>query len=189
MGLDLVELIMGIEEAIGVSIPDDVGAFLTTPRELIDYLHSQLPQSPSQACLSQRAFHVLRHVCGEKFHLPRGALRPKASWFLCSHKITLVRPGKRWAGCWAFPGGHEFGARDGLPTSSTLRDRAHSARLRLIWRAVPHGPSSLQMRVGPGGRCMRSLRGNLTSDWASVSFRWMIALARIWESIRENSDP
>jgi acyl carrier protein len=42
MGLDAVELVIRFEEAFGIPIPDDVAASLTTPREVADYVMTQV---------------------------------------------------------------------------------------------------------------------------------------------------
>jgi hypothetical protein len=76
MGLDLVELVLGIEEAVGVSIPNDDVARMTTPRQLIGYLHRQLPHSASNPCLTQRAFHAVRRVLTQRHHVNRSVVRP-----------------------------------------------------------------------------------------------------------------
>jgi hypothetical protein len=76
MGLDIVELIMDAEEAFGVRIPDNVAATLTTPRTLIDYVHSQLPKSSEPRCLSQTAFYAIRQAMVQRIGLSRSQLRP-----------------------------------------------------------------------------------------------------------------
>ena len=58
MGLDIVEFVMGVEEAVGVRIPDTVAANITTPRLLIDYLHGQLPQSRGPRTLGEASRYV-----------------------------------------------------------------------------------------------------------------------------------
>ncbi len=76
MGLDILEFVLGVEEAFGLRIPDDVRVSLTTPRRLIDYLYGQLPQSPESRCLSQRAFYAVRRALGQRLGVPHSALRP-----------------------------------------------------------------------------------------------------------------
>ncbi len=76
MGLDIVEFVMGVEEAFGVRIPDDTTATLTTPRMLINYLHGQLPKRAESRCLSQQAFYAVRRAMASRLGLPRSQLRP-----------------------------------------------------------------------------------------------------------------
>jgi hypothetical protein len=76
MGLDIVEFVMGLEEAFGVRVPDDIAATLTTPRTLIDYVHSQLPKGDERRCLSQKAFYAIRQAMIQRIGLSRSQLRP-----------------------------------------------------------------------------------------------------------------
>ncbi|CAN0347740.1 unnamed protein product [Phaeothamnion confervicola] len=76
MGLDIVEFVMGVEEAVGVRIPDDVAATISTPRMLVTYLHGQLPQDRGPRCLSQRAFYRVRGTLADRLGVARSALRP-----------------------------------------------------------------------------------------------------------------
>jgi hypothetical protein len=93
MGLDLTELVVGIEQSVGVVIPNDVAATLTTPRQLITYLYSQLPHGPSGPCLSQRAFYALRHALTERLGSTRSSLRPAT-------ELASVLPHKKASGAW-----------------------------------------------------------------------------------------
>jgi hypothetical protein len=76
MGLDIVEFVMSVEEAVGVRIPDAVAVNITTPRLLIDYLHSQLAPSSESRCLSQRAFYRIRQGLVDRVGFLRASLRP-----------------------------------------------------------------------------------------------------------------
>jgi acyl carrier protein len=60
MGLEGVEIILGVEEAFGVEIPQSVAGTIRTPQQLIDYIFSQLPSVSSEHCVTQRLFHRLR---------------------------------------------------------------------------------------------------------------------------------
>ena len=60
MGLDLVELAIRFEDAFGVAIPDKVASELTTPREVTDYLVTQLNVGRQTSCISQQAFYRIR---------------------------------------------------------------------------------------------------------------------------------
>jgi hypothetical protein len=76
MSLDMVEFVMGVEEAFGVRIANDIAATLFTPRCLVDYLYGQLPQSRESRCLSQRAFYRIRRALAERVRVPKSVLRP-----------------------------------------------------------------------------------------------------------------
>lgn len=76
MGLDSVELVMALEEAFELAIPDEVAVSLVTPRHVIDYLHSQLPGAAAGACLSQRAFYRVRRALLALSSRPRAEIGP-----------------------------------------------------------------------------------------------------------------
>jgi hypothetical protein len=80
MGLDLVELAMDVEETFGITISDEAGERLATPRLLIDYVHAQLQPHNAGVCLTQRAFHKLRRAAQEALGAQRAAIRPKVKW-------------------------------------------------------------------------------------------------------------
>jgi hypothetical protein len=94
MGLDTVEFAMGVEQAIGIPIPDDVAATIRTPRHLIEYLHSQLPQSRESRCLSQRAFYRLRQAVADR-------LGPLAVRYRPATEILSVFPASTAQADWA----------------------------------------------------------------------------------------
>jgi hypothetical protein len=76
MGLDIVEFVMGVEDAVGVRIADKDAEAIITPRLLVDYLHARLPQSPESRCLTLRAFNRIRGALADRTGQPRSALRP-----------------------------------------------------------------------------------------------------------------
>jgi len=49
MGLEFVEFIMSVEEAFGIEISDVVSETLTTPRSLIEYIYTAVPQREESA--------------------------------------------------------------------------------------------------------------------------------------------
>jgi hypothetical protein len=75
MGLDAVELVIRFENAFGISIPDDVAEKLTTPREVTDYVMTQVAVGNDTACLSQQAFYFLRSGFSKQLEVPRNAFR------------------------------------------------------------------------------------------------------------------
>jgi len=62
MGLDTVELILGWEEAFGVSIDEKAAAAMRTTGDVIDYLYAKLKDDRIEdaGCLALRAFYRLR---------------------------------------------------------------------------------------------------------------------------------
>ncbi len=71
MGLDGIEFIMAIEEALCLHIPDADATQLATPGMLIDYLATRLPTRNEEACLSQRAFYKVRAALVDRLEVPR----------------------------------------------------------------------------------------------------------------------
>jgi len=81
MGLDWVELVVGMEETFGISIPDEAAASMRNPRQLIDYLERQVPQAAEpQACLTPKAFFRLRGAVARILGVPRESVRPSTPW-------------------------------------------------------------------------------------------------------------
>src|SRR6266851_3795911 len=79
MGLDAVELVFRFEEAFGMSIPDEVASQLTSPREVTDYIMSQVAVGGQTACLSQEAFYFLRQGFLKRLQISRSAFDPDES--------------------------------------------------------------------------------------------------------------
>jgi acyl carrier protein len=79
MGLDAVELVIRFEDAFGISIPDEVAASLTTPREVTDYIVTQVAVGDENTCLSQEAFYFLRRGFSRRLQIPRSVFRPEVS--------------------------------------------------------------------------------------------------------------
>jgi hypothetical protein len=80
MGLDLVELVMGVEDAFGISIPNSDAEKLTTPRKLTDYLSTRLLPDATPSCLTQRAFYQLRAQAVELARVDRHEVKPATEW-------------------------------------------------------------------------------------------------------------
>ena len=79
MGLDIVELFIGVEDAFHVSIEDADAANLRTAAQLTDYLVARLAGSPDPACLGQRAFYRVRAVLQAEIGAPRNTIRPESA--------------------------------------------------------------------------------------------------------------
>lgn len=76
MGLDVVELIMTLEEELGVDIADAEAQQATTPRTLVDLIHAKEQRTDKQVCVTQRAFYVLRKAFMQVFKTPRSSITP-----------------------------------------------------------------------------------------------------------------
>ena len=73
MGLETVELVIRFEEAFGITISDEAAARMTTPREVTDFIATQVAVANRNACLSQQALYFLRRGFSNRLHLPRTA--------------------------------------------------------------------------------------------------------------------
>lgn len=61
MGLDGVEIVLAVEEAFGIAIPDADAAEMITPAMMIAYVQEAVgSRADTKACISQRAFHRVR---------------------------------------------------------------------------------------------------------------------------------
>jgi acyl carrier protein len=78
MGLDTVELVIRFEDAFGIKIPDKVAEELTTPREVTNYVWSQLKLVDQTPCLSQQAFYALRREFVPLLGIERAEFSPSA---------------------------------------------------------------------------------------------------------------
>lgn len=80
MGLDTVEMLMGLEKSFDISITDPEAAAARTPRKVIDLIITKIgaQDQPRGACLTLRAFHRLRHSIVSAAGVPRCKVRPDA---------------------------------------------------------------------------------------------------------------
>lgn len=62
MGLDIIALVPVFERTFHVEMPPVLGSGLSTPRQTIAYLATQLPMAPAERCLAQQVFYRLRRA-------------------------------------------------------------------------------------------------------------------------------
>ncbi len=88
MGLDGVEIIVRVENAFQISIPDAVAARILTPRDLIDYVSSAVVVEGFEHCETQRIFYAIR-----KYSSARGSiqLNTKLVELFRLHPWTVIR--------------------------------------------------------------------------------------------------
>lgn len=106
MGLDLVEFVMSVEDAFGLSIPDRYAGSIRTPGELVDYLERRVPRSTESRCSEQQAFHALRRAALLTLGAPRSACTPRTRW-------DDLFPARKRAACWRVL--NLVAGRDGWP--------------------------------------------------------------------------
>jgi hypothetical protein len=126
VGLDGVEFVLAVEEAFGISIPDDVAPSLITPKHVVDYIATRLPMGDSSACFSQRAFYRLRGAVVKAYQIPRRRVRPETPWDAILPDRGPFRSSWRHlqnaVGVPDWPRQHFLGFR--LPSSRTVGDTA-----------------------------------------------------------------
>lgn len=79
MGLDGVELLMAVEERFGIEITDEEAQDILTNRMLYECVGRKIRSVPSDICLTQRAFYLLRRSFRADFSVPRRAFQPTVS--------------------------------------------------------------------------------------------------------------
>lgn len=85
MGLDMVEFVMGVEEAFGIFISDADAEHLRTPGDLVDYIEARVRAGPARGCLEQRAFYRVRRAAMQVLGQPRSAVTPTTRWGALLH--------------------------------------------------------------------------------------------------------
>ena len=60
MGLDGVQIVMGVEEFFGIAIPNKMAREIRTPGMLVDFIASVVETTPAEVCVSQQVFYRLR---------------------------------------------------------------------------------------------------------------------------------
>jgi len=81
LGLSLVEYVMAVEEAFGISIPEEDTAQVRTARDLVDYLLPRITTfADPLACSTQRTFLALRRGIMDVMNVPRQRIRPETRW-------------------------------------------------------------------------------------------------------------
>lgn len=74
MGLDLVELVIGVEEAFGIAIPNSVAVTMTSPRKVSEYLESRLigpPEGPRAGWTREQIDETLTELVKEHLGIER----------------------------------------------------------------------------------------------------------------------
>jgi len=93
MGMDAIELVMEIEDAFKIRVPDEDAERITTVRELQDYVVSRVGLLPPPPCLTARTFYFLRRTLGDSCRVPRDAIRPSTR----ARSILRSTPPDAWA--------------------------------------------------------------------------------------------
>ena len=111
MGLDTVELVIEVESAFGIQIPDAEASGLITVGQLYEYVLSKLPTVETRRCASAAAFYRFRRAVVGQLSVGRGDVRPsvpiggvipptrrRSEWALLGESLgwrmpPLVRPG------------------------------------------------------------------------------------------------
>jgi acyl carrier protein len=92
MGLDSVELIMALEEAFSLDIPNAAVGRIDTVRDMVDYVVSRKPIAPTTTCSTQQTFYVIRR-----------ALRPaagRAGRLAPDTRLAELTDRERWPRTW-----------------------------------------------------------------------------------------
>jgi acyl carrier protein len=145
MGLEGVEIVMGWEEALGVSLSDAETPSLRTPRQAVQFLAAKLNAVEEvRPCLTQRAFHHLRRSLMAS-GVPRTAIRPDAKL-----KVLLQR----------------HGADSGL---ETWRDSEAGSLLGQMKGSTTAGEAARMLALTPGSPARRGDR-----SWSRCEIREVV---------------
>ena len=75
-GAEPEDLTLAVEERFGISFDNDDLSVIKTPGELAELILSKVELVPTNVCLSQRAFHLIRRAAMRSFGSPRKTISP-----------------------------------------------------------------------------------------------------------------
>jgi acyl carrier protein len=106
MGLDGVELVMEIEKAFDIRIPDEEAEKILTVGDMYNSVWNHLENRHSNQCNSQILFYTLRKYFTDTFQLPKHLFKPhtllndifprenrRKQYFIMENNINLELPG------------------------------------------------------------------------------------------------
>jgi hypothetical protein len=134
MGLDIVEIVMGLEQAFGIEIANEAAEQMRTPRIIVEFLAKKLNavDDPPSYCLSARAFHRFRQSCLAVSSIPRRAISPDA-------QLSQLFPGSKGNTLWKSVGQHmgsvEFPS---MPYGLGWLNRVKRIRDLIDWLVTEH---------------------------------------------------
>ena len=70
MGLDSVEIVMKVEQAFGINIPDVDAEKLRTVGDMYEYVSARVTDVSTNACVTQKLFYKLRKHFREQLEIP-----------------------------------------------------------------------------------------------------------------------
>ena len=79
MGLDTVELVMDVEDAFDIRLPDDECCRMRTVGQLADCVLDHLAAKPNDRCMTAYAFRKVRRVIVGAFGRPPAEVRPNTA--------------------------------------------------------------------------------------------------------------
>ena len=94
MGMDSVELVLGIEETFGIAITDEQAERMSTPRDVVDFVIGAVPTIEGDRCTTREVFALLRQGLVHTLGVERDELR-------LDTKISSLVDKKSWPAVWA----------------------------------------------------------------------------------------
>lgn len=75
MGLDSVEILVRVEEHLGISVPDGEAVKILTVQDFVDCVFAKVTVNPTEKCKSQMLFYKLRNYFTDRHKIPKGDIR------------------------------------------------------------------------------------------------------------------
>jgi hypothetical protein len=148
VGLDAVEIVMGVEERFGIAIPNKAAEKITTPRLLVDFIASVVEMTPTDVCVSQRLFYRLRRGFQRQLATRAPAIELDTPLQSIVHKDQWP---KVWAAVRADVGSADW--PETMPWPSWFKDGPQTIR-QMIWRIAEQLPKPSGTPADPWTRPM-----------------------------------